>query len=447
MIKKAVCILISVMTACSFAGCKKKGATFVYDNSGKLIATITDLDNIKFSLKADSRRFFVEYAINEAIEVIKSKNNCDDAEAKDFLRKEIAIHTTLDENIFNQIEKYYEGSNIGKTDFGCAITDVNGTLLATYSNSERDCSSSKVKPHSAFKPLSVYAPAIDNNTVNWSTLFDDSPYKKINTDNSGVRDWPSNADGKYSMKKVCVCDAIAKSLNTVAVKCLSKYGVMNSVEFLQNNFGLSLQSEQKRASLKDEDEIIGNIALGSISGGCSPIDMAGYYQIFANGGIYTKPHSITAIKDKSQNSIYNYSPNSKRVIKDTTAYIMNKMLQGVLTAVDSTGKDAQIKGVLAGGKTGTGDSNDGNWFVGFTPEYVCSVWHGKGLTKNISPAIFCSVMKEVTKNSTKRNFDIPAGIEQQAYCKESGKLLTYNCNSMDVGYYASDNIPKICETH
>ena len=450
MIKKTLALFICIiMICCLFTGCSKKGKTIIYDNGGKIIATVTDLDSVNSELKDGEKRFFVEYAISEAVEIIKSTNKCNDKEAKAILRKEASIYTTLDENILKQIKNHYNDSNIGKTELGCAVTDTNGTLLAIFSNKDENYATKKQNPHSAFKPLSVYAPALDKGIINWSTVFDDSPYKKVNTDNKGMRDWPANADGKYSMKKVCVCDAIAKSLNTVAVKVLAEYGVMNSVEFLQSNFGLSLEEELKRASVKDEDEIIGNIALGSISEGCSPVDMAGYYQIFTNGGNYAKPHSITKITDKNGKEIFNYKQESKRVIKETTAYIMNKMLQNVVTAVDGTGKDARIRGALVGGKTGTGDKNDGNWFVGFTPEYVCSVWHGKGLTKNTSPAVFSAIMTAVTENSQSKTAKFPSvsGVSQQAYCKESGKMLKYSCHTMDVGFYTADNIPQICDIH
>ncbi len=450
MIKKTLALFICIIMICIlFAGCSKKGKTVIYNKDGEKIATIIDLDNIKSELKNNEKRFFAEYAISEAVEIIKSTKKCNVEEAKDTLRKEASIYTTLDENILKQIKNHYNDSNIGKTELGCAVTDINGTLLAIFSNKDENYATKKQNPHSAFKPLSVYSPALDKGIINWSTVFDDSPYKKVKTDNKGMRDWPANADGKYSMKKVCVCDAVAKSLNTVAVKVLAEYGVMNSVEFLQSNFGLSLKSEQKRATVKNEDEIIGNIALGSINEGCSPVDMAGYYQIFANGGNYSKPHSIIKITDKNGKEIYNYKEKSKRVIKETTAYIMNKMLQNVVTAIDGTGKDARIKGVLVGGKTGTGDTNDGNWFVEFTPEYVCSVWHGKGLAKNTSPAVFSAIMTPVTEYSQTKTakFQYVSGVSQQAYCKESGKMLKYSCNSMDIGFYTMDNIPNTCDIH
>ncbi|MCQ2741246.1 MAG: hypothetical protein MJ210_03925, partial [Alphaproteobacteria bacterium] len=123
MIRKIISLFICIITVCClFAGCSKKGKTLICDNSGKIIATVTDLDSVNSELKDDEKRFFVEYAIGEAIEIIKSTNKCNDEEAKAILRKEASIYTTLDENILKQIKNHYNDSNIGKTEFGCAVT-------------------------------------------------------------------------------------------------------------------------------------------------------------------------------------------------------------------------------------------------------------------------------------------------------------------------------------
>lgn len=448
MIKKLLCCLLPLIILAGLVSCKKEGKTSVYDKAGNLIATVTDLDDVYASMKNDGRRFYVKSAIDEAIDNIKTAKNCGSDEAKEMLRKESSVYTCFDGQIFDCINKHYKVDGVEKTELGIAITDTEGNLLATFSNSQNDISVKKASPHSAFKPLSVYAPAIDENKACWSTVYFDSAYKTVFSQETGEREWPSNADGKYSMENVTVCDAIKKSLNTVAVKCLSDYGVMKSVAFLQDNFDIKLEEEQKRATMSDADEIIGNIALGSIIEGCSPVDMAGYYQIFANSGNYTKPHCVTEIKDKNGSSLYLYSQTKKRVIKETTSFVMNRLLQNVISS-DGTGKEAHLDGISVGGKTGTGDDNEDNWFIGFTPQYVCAVRHGPGKEKNMSPAVFSSVMTAVTEQTENKilNYPSAAGIVQSAYCKESGMLLKFSCKKMDIGYYTEDNIPNMCNMH
>ena len=450
MIKKFISILLTLIMGLSFVSCKSKGNLNIYDSKGELIVTITDMDDIENNLEDKNEKSFIEFSVSEALGIIKGEFNCDSDRAEKILMENCSIYTSFDKSLYKCIAEHYNDNDIGKTPFGCVISDINGTVLATYSGGSKkeNFATKKANPYSAFKPLSVYAPALDENLICWSDTYKDSPYKTISSKESKSSAWPQNADGKYSMTDVCISEGIKKSLNTVAVKCLADYGVMKSIAFLQNNLGLKLEDEQKKATMSDPDEIIGNVAMGYISEGCSPVDMAGYYQIFVNGGKYTLPHCITKIVDSNEKEVYIYNPETKPVIKETTSFIMNKLLQGVVQN-GGTGKAAHINGVLVGGKTGTGVTDDGNWFVGFTPEYVCSVWHGSGMPKNTSPEIFSSVMTDVIKIHPTKAVDFPSasGIKQEAFCAESGKLLKYSCRKMEIGYYVSENIPDVCEIH
>lgn len=448
MIKKTVCIILACILACSFTSCKKSGEVSVFDKDGELLAKVSDVESVGGSIENKSLISFIEFALSEALITVQNENGCTRTKAKSILESGYSVYTAFDKTVFESITEHYNDNGIGDTEFGCVITDTSGTVLATYSSESENIAVKKLNPYSAFKPLSVYAPALDSNVICWSSVYTDSPYKKITSKNSESADWPQNANNQYSMKDVCICEGIKKSLNTVAVKCLADYGVLNSIEFLQKNFGFKLKDEQKKASMTNPDEVIGNIAMGYISEGCSPVDMAGYYQIFANGGKYTAPHTVTRIADNSGSDIYVYTPKTKQVIKETTAFIMNNLLQGV-TENGGTGTEARINGTAVGGKTGTDIKDSGNWFVGFTPDYVCSVWHGFGMPKNTCPAVFSSVMSEVSANTPKKTDKFPtaAGVKKEAYCTESGMLLKYTCKKMDVGYYTSDNVPDVCNIH
>ncbi|MBQ0110469.1 MAG: penicillin-binding protein [Oscillospiraceae bacterium] len=430
--------------------CSARGEIKFYDAQGNLMATVKDINNIAEDLKDKNQKSFIEYAVSDALSKIKEQSKCDDNAAKNILLKNCSVYTSFDPTVYKSIVNHYNDNGIEKTPFACVITDTEGLVAATFSSGsdEVNYATKKLDPYSAFKPLSVYAPALDENKITWSSVYKDSPYKNITTEEGKTSAWPQNADGKFSMTDTCVCEGIKKSLNTVAVKCLADYGVMKSIGFLQDKFGFKLEDEQKKASMSDPDEIIGNIAMGYISEGCSPVDMAGYYQMFANGGKYNVPHCVTKIIDSNNREIYTYSLKPKQVIKETTAFIMNRLLQGT-TATGGTGKQAHLNGVLVGGKTGTGVTDDGNWFIGFTPQYVASVWHGKGMPKNTSPAVFSSIMKDVINSTPKKTADFPSavGIKQEAFCMESGKLLKASCRKMSVGYYISENIPEVCNMH
>ena len=446
--KRILSVILTLLIAFSFISCKGKGKTVFYDKNGNSFADIQDLSKVKNSVKDESQLSYLQIAVDEAVEIIMKKNKCNSKKAKKLLSRGYKVYTSFDSDVYGEIKAHYKDVFLDNASMGCAVTDLNGNLISCISSEKENHVTKKNNPYSAFKPLSVYAPAIEENLICWSDTFVDSPYKKIKGENGENSDWPRNANGNYLWKEVCVCDAIKKSLNTVAVKCLDNLGVNKSIGFLQKNFSISLEAEQKKATVYGNQEIIGNIALGYINEGCSPLDMAGYYQIFANGGLYTKPHAVTKICDSKGKTVYKYSGTPKRVIKETTAYIMNGLLQGVVKG-GGTGFAAHISGVPVGGKTGTGVQNDGNWFVGFTPQYVCSVWHSENMGKNSSPEIFSAVMKAIISKCGDKTIGYPVanGIRQEAFCKDSGKLIRYNCRAMDTGYYVPEKIPGTCNIH
>lgn len=309
--------------------------------------------------------------------------------------------------------------------------------------SEGNLSVQKNPPYSTIKPIAVYAPALENKKINWSTLTADSPYKKITDNNGNLRDWPANATNTYSKNPVTIYEAIRQSLNTVAVKTLKDYGVSDSIDFLKENFKFDLKTEAYKANVFGEEESLGSVALGYTVEGASTVDMAGYYQIFANGGNYTEPKTIKKIVDDAGRIIYECKPESKRIISEETSHIMNELLKGVIT-VGGTGEKANCSETAVAGKTGTGDANSGNWFVGITPQYSCAVWHSVS-DSNYASEIFSNIIKNSV--ITIKDFRTSPNVVKKIYCKESGKLMTVNCRNVELGYYTADNIPSICDVH
>ena len=420
-------------------------------------AVITVLDNKDEVIVADSvsnysnseNAAYLDVVVNEAINALADKYSLTTETAqKKLLNNDYTIYTNFDVQISSTLKDVC-GKYSDKINIGGAITNLDGDLLSVISASRNSENSinyclQKNSPCSAFKPLAVYAPAIEKKIINWSTLFDDSPYSKIKGSDGVTKDWPQNASGTYSNTDVTVSKAISKSLNTVAVKCLSKYGVNNSIKFLEKNFGINLDYEKKQSSMKGEDEVIGNIALGSMYQGLSTVDMAGYYQIFANGGIYSSPKTIRMIVDANGETIYESSKERKQVISDETSQIVNELLQNVVTDPEGTGKKAFCKNVPVAGKTGTGDNDVDNWFVGVTSEYSCAIWHSSG-AKNTCPEIFSEVLKNVEHK--KLLFPTSKNVAEKIYCLESGKLASKNCKTFDVGCYTYGTQIPYCDYH
>lgn len=210
-------------------------------------------------------------------------------------------------------------------------------------------------PGSAFKPF-VYTVAIDQG---WSphdvlsatpTTFWDQfgkPYRPKNYNSKQV--------GPYTLE-----NALAQSVNVVAVRLIEKVGPHRVVEYAH------------RMGIKQRLYPYLSLALGSR--GVTPLEMAVAYCPFANGGLRVEPISILRIEDSQGNLIYRARPHLRRVLSERTAYIMREMLRGVI--LHGTGRRAARLNLPAAGKTGTTTDDRDAWFIGFTPGLVTAVWVG-----------------------------------------------------------------------
>ncbi len=438
--KKLVSLLLVIAACISFSGCGKKQTANIYDSNGDVVVSVESVAEFK-----GYNATYLDIAISEAAQIIATINDCEIDSAQKQL-KNYNIYTYLNPTVSAYMADAYNKIVRG-TDFGCAMTDHSGKILAAYSagsDTTKNYATQKMQQHSAMKPLAVYAPAIESGIINWSTLTEDSPYK-VRVNSKGVKyDWPSNANNKYTYQDISVYKAIKQSTNTVAVKVLSKYGVNNSIDFLQSKLGIDVSAEQYRATIYGEDEVIGNIALGATQAGSTPIDMAGYYQIFANGGKYTAPTAISRITDLDGKAIYTDNRTTTQVISTETSYIMNELLRGVIKS-GGTGDEAYVEGVQISGKTGTGDANADNWFVGITPEFSCAVWHSNFNNINNAAKVFANITENVGVTNTL--FMTSPNVQKCIYCAQSGMLFGSGCQKAEMGYFLKDNLPQSCTLH
>jgi penicillin-binding protein 1A len=313
------------------------------------------------------------------VDVVCSKEQIDEQKAEDYIFDNgLDIYTYYDEDIANILnETGNEYKEKIRDNIAITLTDVNGRIIACYNNDEKKENINYVLAGtyagSTMKPVSVYAPAIDDGVIDWSTMVMDEPYgKMVNQDGIEI-DWPSNVL-PYTYEEHTIAEAIQKSMNTIAVKTLKMYGVKKSCDFLSEKLGMDISREYTLMEENGEDEILGNIALGYLRDGVNTVDMAGFYQIFANDGLYKKPSSISSLR--LENKVYYERSDTpgERVISPETAYICNRMLK-LVTYEDGTGYGAGVDGLDICGKTGTSDDYEDNWFVGFSPEYICAIWY------------------------------------------------------------------------
>lgn len=442
-----VCLVVLIAVAVVLvlgSAFKETGSIALKDSKGEEFATASwDGYDITYTVDNEYEQAYAEYVTQEAKNILVEAKKTDADNANDYIFKNI---TSINTNYNPETQKllkasYDKNKKLLAAECAMAVTDLNGKLIAVFSNgTEENLALRKTYAGSTIKPLSVYAPAIDSGKFNWSYAIEDSPVKQVQEQDGSLSDWPTNSDGRYTNKNMCLVDALAFSTNTVAVKLLQEYGVENSVKILDETYGMSVDFEKDKMNSVGEDEILGNIALGYLYEGVSVVDMAGYYQVFATGGKYTAPKAVDEIFDEN-GSVYKSEYTSVKAMKTETAQIMNKMLKKVVTV--GTGVEANIDNVNVVGKTGTTSGNADNWFVGVTPEYSCAVWHSAIDDGNICPEVFAGIFESV--EGTVEDFPGSGKIEAKLYCEKSGLLRGEKCIYCNKGYYLKTENLAQCE--
>ena len=297
---------------------------------------------------------------------------------------------------------------------------------------------------SAIKPLSTYAPALDDGTINGASVIDDYPMLL----NGDV--WPRNDNWRYQ-GLMPLHLALRQSLNTCAVRINLAYGVDRSYEFLVNKLGF------ENLTYTDSQQV-GNMALGGFEKGVTTEEMAAGFATFVNEGVYTKPRTFVRVEDANGNVILENEAKSTVAMKNTTAALMNSLLQEA--SLQGTGYQAQFPGMHIAGKTGSTNSNKDRYFAGYTPYYSCAVWagyeHNQRIVASGNPCavIFQKVMKAIHEDLPDKDFFSCAGLTSVAVCADSGMLASENC-ALDVrgsrvytALVAADNAPtSVCTMH
>ena len=390
---------------------------------------------------------YIDIVVAEATRIVSGLKKISEDEAYEWLIKNgCVVKTAFDQTVIPKIYKAYITSEASGNDFGFVMTNLCGQVICSYSSSiEENFAVKLTQPYSSIKPLSVYAPAIESGRITYSTLFKDLPFKNISGENGEVIEWPQNGNGYFTGKDTSVVDAIRYSLNTVAVNCIIE-DIPEAFDFLQNSLGVNLQYEAEKMELFGSEEVLSHIALGYLIEGVSPLDMAGYYSIFATGGKYVKPYSVTCIKTSDGREVYTAMPDKIEIISEETAYIMNRLLAAPLEK-DGTAYRAAQENVSVIGKTGTGDNYTGCLFTCLTPEYAFSFWHnGEKIRKNVTPDIFNMLASQIQFDETKKFYECD-GVKELQYCVESGNIATPKCPKVKPGFYSVASMPEKCFIH
>lgn len=301
---------------------------------------------------------------------------------------------------------------------------------------------------STMKPIGPYVLGIEENKINWSTPFMDKPVKQIEEESTGEKkDWPRNFSNTYSEKDILVNEALSRSINTIAVRVGQRAGISNIYRFTTRDLGIS--------TFVRKDKAAAPMVLGASTYGVTPLEMAAAYSIFGSGGQYTAPHCYTSVQLATGDELLAVKPETRQIISPDTAYVMNRLLRGVMLG-DGTGAGYSVPGSMDSvGKTGTTSDDRDHWFIGLTPYYVTASWYGydDNLSLRVNyqahpPTLaWRGVMSEAQKNLPVIDFPVDETVVTERFCTVTGQLAGDACPA-DTGYYRADNLPKnICTRH
>ncbi|MDF2814870.1 MAG: family penicillin-binding protein [Paenibacillus sp.] len=264
------------------------------------------------------------------------------------------------------------------------------------------------QPGSTFKPIMVYAPALEKGYTPETMLYDGP----LDINGYKPQNWDHRNRGQVSLR-----DAIIKSWNIPPVWLLNEIGLNTGKTFVKK-LGIPLEKEDHNLGM----------ALGGLSKGVSPLQMAQAYSVFPNRGTVIPAHTIVKITTADGKVLAEAKHQPQKVMSEENAYKMTEMLTAVVA--EGTGTRAAMDRPLAG-KTGTTqlpddpqfkgmDGSKDAWFVGYTPELVGAVWLGYDQTDSQhylstsggqAPAyIFKEMMSLALKDVPASAFTVPESI-------------------------------------
>ena len=211
---------------------------------------------------------------------------------------------------------------------------------------------------SSMKPLAVLAPGINSGIITAATVFDDNP--------------TSFDDGKYEPKNlngyrglITVREAIEHSQNIPMVKAMCLITPEKSIEFLKSA-GIT--------SIDETNDVGLSIALGGLTRGVTPLEMAGAYAAIANDGIYIEPTFYTKVVDSNGNIVLEPEQTKTQIMSEEAAFVVKEVLTQPVKS--GTATICAIDGIDVAAKTGTTNNDYDRWLCGFTPYYTATVWYG-----------------------------------------------------------------------
>lgn len=324
--------------------------------------------------------------------------------------------------------------------------NTEGRLLYNRADSPR-------QPGSSIKPMSVYGPALQMGADKEPIVNGENTYGNYWTAASGILDgplefqgkiWPKNwYDGYRGMQTMR--RSIEQSVNVNAVKVQLNIGSDRSLKFLK---GLGVSSVVETGATNDMNPAA--LALGGMSRGISPLEMAAAYGAFGNQGLYVEPRPYSKITNRRGEAIIDHESYSNQAMDPAVAWLITDMLRTTVT--NGIANRAAIAAQPVAGKTGTTSDKYDAWFVGFTPQYSASLWIGCDVGIELAEGsgaatrVWSKVMQQICEGTERGSFhSAPSNITSKVIDSTSG-LLPSSYSSTRSEYFISGTEPTTTDT-
>jgi penicillin-binding protein 1A len=258
-----------------------------------------------------------------------------------------------------------------------ALDPANGAILALSggfdynANKFNHATQAWRQPGSSFKPF-IYSAALEKGFTP-ATVLNDAPFV-IEAAKTGGQLWePKNYDGKFD-GPMRLRTALAKSKNMVSIRLLQAIGPHYAQDYIQR-FGFDPKMHPAYLTM----------ALGA--GSATPLQMAGAYAVFANGGFRVKPWFIARVEDIKGTTLYAAKPetagvDAERVLDERNAFLMTTLMRDVVR-YGTAAKAMSLGRQDLAGKTGTTNDHIDAWFAGFMGRLVAVSWIGFDTPANL----------------------------------------------------------------
>ena len=305
---------------------------------------------------------------------------------------------------------------------------------------------SKRQTGSSIKPLADVLPGIEEGIITPATIYAD-----LKT-TFGKDYEPENYNSFTGLRTVRT--ALTTSQNIPFIKVMAELTPQKSIEYMEK---MGISSLVHASDNKEHNDENLSLAIGGMTYGVSPLEMAAAYASVANDGTYIEPTFYTKVEDSNGKVVLEPNQKTEKVCSAETAYIIKNLMQSVVNGADGyagTAKYCAINGIDVAAKTGTTNSSKDRWLCGFTNYYACAAWYGFDDPQRINfsgtnPAgqLFSGIMSQIHKGLEDSTFKEPENIVHATVCRTSGLLATDKCSNTYSEIFTKDHVPETCDAH